>query len=153
MTQDSESGDQYRGQSWERSLAFSDAAAECERAARETRFADEISQDRRRGYRSACRLIAMSLHCKASRAAPDMIAAAPSTSVREEVEYEVWQDDAFGDGEAMVAGSTNLADAQHYAAVYSQDGPAWVVEVTRRHFRDDDLAALVPSTDEGKRHG
>ncbi|WP_343518072.1 hypothetical protein [Sphingomonas sp.] len=49
-----------------------------------------------------------------------------------EVEYEVWQKDAFGDGDAMVAGSTSLAEANHYAAVYSQDGPAWVVEVRRR---------------------
>jgi hypothetical protein len=49
-----------------------------------------------------------------------------------QIEYEVWQQDAFGDGDGMVAGSTSLADAQHYAAVYSQDAPAWVVEVTRR---------------------
>lgn len=49
-----------------------------------------------------------------------------------EVEYEVWQKDAFGDGDGMVAGSTSLADARHYAAVYSQDAPAWVVEVSRR---------------------
>jgi hypothetical protein len=49
-----------------------------------------------------------------------------------QIEYEVWQQDAFGDGDGMVAGSTSLADTQHYAAVYSQDAPAWVVEVTRR---------------------
>ena len=55
----------------------------------------------------------------------------PETQIVE-VEYEVWQKDAFGDGDAMVAGSTSLAEANHYAAVYSQDGPAWVVEVRRR---------------------
>lgn len=49
-----------------------------------------------------------------------------------EIEYEVWQADAFSDGDAMVAGSSSLSEASHYAAVYSQDGPAWVVEVTRR---------------------
>lgn len=53
------------------------------------------------------------------------------------VGYEVWQKDAFGDGDVMVAGPTSLADAQHYAAVYGQDGPAWVVEVTRRFLPTD----------------
>lgn len=62
-----------------------------------------------------------------------------------DVEYEVWQQDAFGDGDAMVAGSTSLADAWHYAAMYSQDAPAWVVEVSRRR-----LAALSATPSKGE---
>lgn len=60
-----------------------------------------------------------------------------------EVAYEVWQTDAFGEGsgDMMVACSTSLADANHYAAVYGQDGPAWVVEVTRRRMDQPDTAA------------
>jgi hypothetical protein len=61
-----------------------------------------------------------------------------------EVEYEVWQADAFGDGDAMVAGSTDLKDAFHYAAVYGQDGPAWVVEVTRKRLEAATLHTPPP---------
>lgn len=67
----------------------------------------------------------------------------PSASVERatiDVEWEVWQADAFGDGDAMVAGSTSLSEAQRYAAVYGQDGPAWVVEVTRRRLADGEGA-------------
>ncbi|MGJ3630055.1 hypothetical protein AB5I41_31715 [Sphingomonas sp. MMS24-JH45] len=57
-----------------------------------------------------------------------------SSPRQERRKYEVWQQDAFGDGDAMVAGSDSLKDALHYALVYGQDGPAWVVEVTRRRL-------------------
>lgn len=40
-----------------------------------------------------------------------------------DVDYEVWQDDEF------VAGSSNEADARHYAAVYGQDCPVKLVRV------------------------
>lgn len=39
-----------------------------------------------------------------------------------EVNYEVWQNDA------LQALSTDLADANHYAAVYGQDGPVEIIE-------------------------
>jgi hypothetical protein len=72
---------------------------------------------------------------EALRCIPEVLAALNRPAPPEMVEYEVWQEEAYGEGEAMVAGSTNLADAQHYASVYGQDGrPAWVVEVVRRRL-------------------
>ena len=56
----------------------------------------------------------------------------------EEIAWEVWQDDM------LVASSTSEADARHYLAVYSQDGPARLVKaVTHR----TDLTP--PARDEG----
>ncbi len=45
-----------------------------------------------------------------------------------DVQYEVWQDDEWQ------AGSNSLNEAMHYAAVYAQDGPVVVHEVTRREI-------------------
>ena len=44
------------------------------------------------------------------------------TEAEPDVDYEVWQNGG------MVASSSNLSDAKHYAAVYSQDGPVEIVE-------------------------
>lgn len=52
----------------------------------------------------------------------------PDEGVTQEVQWEIWQDDM------MVASSTSEADAHHYLAVYSQDGPAHLVRAeTTRH--------------------
>ncbi len=51
-----------------------------------------------------------------------------------DIDYEVWQENAFGDGDGVVAVSSSELEAWHYAAVYSQDAPAWVVEVSRRRL-------------------
>jgi hypothetical protein len=40
-----------------------------------------------------------------------------------EIEYELWQ------GDAMVASSNDKKEIEHYAAVYSQDGPVVIYEV------------------------
>ena len=63
-----------------------------------------------------------------------MVAAAPVPSphgkevVETEVQYEVWQGDEY------CAGSDTLADAQHYAMMYGQDGPTRIViATTTRH--------------------
>jgi hypothetical protein len=45
-----------------------------------------------------------------------------------EITYEVWQNDM------IVATSTDLEDASHYAAVYSQDGPVKVYTVRRSNW-------------------
>lgn len=41
-----------------------------------------------------------------------------------DVDYEVWQNGG------MVASSTSLPDAHHYAAMYSQDGPVEIIKAT-----------------------
>jgi hypothetical protein len=73
---------------------------------------------------------------------PPKDAASP---VEAEIDYEVWQSDAFGDGVAMVAGSTSLEEAQHYCAVYGQDWPVWIVEVTRRRISDPNRPDIAPA--------
>jgi hypothetical protein len=40
------------------------------------------------------------------------------------VEYEIWQNDE------LVASSSDLTDAHHYAMIYSQNGPVRLVEAT-----------------------
>jgi hypothetical protein len=59
------------GEEWTRTQAFDEAAAECLRAAQESKFADTVNEDERKGYRTACNLMAMSFRVMASRAAPD----------------------------------------------------------------------------------
>ncbi|RYG84124.1 MAG: hypothetical protein EON59_13465 [Alphaproteobacteria bacterium] len=54
-----------------------------------------------------------------------MISQAPAAGGGD-VDYEIWQADG------MVASSTTLPGAMHYAAVYGQDDPVEVFEVTRR---------------------
>lgn len=72
-------------------------------------------------------------------------------SAIEEHEFEVWQ------GDEMVAAASSgnrlsaLREAAHYVAVYSQDGPCEVVEVTRepisveREILYADLAIRQPT--------
>lgn len=62
--------ERLREPSWARSLAFDDAALECERAGRETAFSVTSSVEMKKGYQAACDLIAMSLRVMASKAAP-----------------------------------------------------------------------------------
>lgn len=51
----------------------------------------------------------------------------PREVVEKDTQFEVWQDDM------LVAGSDSLSEAQHYAAVYGQDGPVEIkVAVTTR---------------------
>lgn len=57
-----------------------------------------------------------------------------SAAAAADIDYEVWQENAFGDGDGVVAVSSSKPEAWHYAAVYSQDAPAWVVEVSRRRL-------------------
>jgi hypothetical protein len=63
----------------------------------------------------------------------------PRASGVVEVEFEVWQDDM------LVASSTSEADARHYLAVYSQDGPATLMRSETRRS-----ALSHPRTEEGK---
>lgn len=97
-------------------------------------FVDDLAQQQDQAL--------LDIHAASQKALAEIRALTPSPqpqapSEESEVEYEVWQADAFGDGDAMVAGSTSLKEAWHYAAVYGQDGPAWVVEVTRRKIATD----------------
>lgn len=57
----------------------------------------------------------------------------------EDVSWEVWEDDM------MVASSSTEADALHYLAVYSQDGPVRLVKAVTHRFP---LAAATPATKE-----
>jgi hypothetical protein len=58
---------------------------------------------------------------------------APAGELREvdgwEVSYELLQGDDWCAG---TYGPTALAEIQHYAAVYSQDGPVQIIEVRKR---------------------
>lgn len=45
-----------------------------------------------------------------------------------DVQYDVYQDDEWQ------AGSNSLQEAQRYFAIYSQDGPCKLFEVTRRRI-------------------
>lgn len=47
-----------------------------------------------------------------------------------DVEYEV-----VSESGEFCASSTSLPDAQHYAAVYGQDGPVEIIEVIRAPLR------------------
>lgn len=54
----------------------------------------------------------------------------------EEVEFELVQD---GIPVAKVIGSREFAwqEIQHYAAVYGEDGPVEIYEITRRRIEED----------------
>lgn len=72
-----------------------------------------------------------------------MLAASPrpaATDQAGEVAYEVWEDDM------IVASSTDEADARHYHAVYSQDGP---VSLQRAVTTRTMLIAAQPTDDRG----
>lgn len=47
-------------------------------------------------------------------------------------EFEVWQDDIPVASACATDRARALQEAQHYAAVYGQDGPVTIVEVIRR---------------------
>lgn len=61
---------------------------------------------------------------------------------REEYEYEVWQGHAWQAGGSTVDAETAIAEADHYAMMYGQDGPVEVRFYIKREVSRDELAAM-----------